>query len=243
MTDKDVVAKVAELWGVRVHCYERKDCKPAYICSLRGRAAAELMLGLRPVMGKRRREQIDTATSKWKDGRELKVTPEQLAEIKRLHAAGIGHVEVGRRIGGLSGEYIRSLVRPNRGTKAVAFNPLVVPQLFGARAGYFNQLSIVCKQHWLVGYLEGEAYFRTATKGSPQISCTSTDRDISERVAGLLGSSVRECPAKEEHWSSTFTVDTSGLRAIAFMQMIEPWMGVRRRQRITEILREISKRH
>src|SRR5207249_8812998 len=59
MTDADVVARVAALWGVSYHEVQKERCrirgwKPIFFAHLRGKRAADLMRRLQPLMGERR---------------------------------------------------------------------------------------------------------------------------------------------------------------------------------------------
>jgi hypothetical protein len=68
MTDEDVVARVAELLGVGYvkHVSSRNPAwKPSYFAHLQGQRAVRLMLELRPLMGERRKAQIDAAVATW----------------------------------------------------------------------------------------------------------------------------------------------------------------------------------
>lgn len=66
MTDPDVVARVAELFD-RSMCRSDRGVefglRPVFITALKGAAAARLMRALHPVMGHRRRAQIERALS------------------------------------------------------------------------------------------------------------------------------------------------------------------------------------
>jgi hypothetical protein len=66
MTDLDVIERVADLFGLAyvTATDPRNDrWKPSYRVQLRGQRAVDLMLALRPLMGKRRQGQIDVAIS------------------------------------------------------------------------------------------------------------------------------------------------------------------------------------
>jgi hypothetical protein len=67
MTDRDVIDRVAKLmenapvYNLRI----RPDRKPAYLVAKTGYAAERIMIFLRPMMGERRKSQIDESLSKW----------------------------------------------------------------------------------------------------------------------------------------------------------------------------------
>lgn len=102
---------------------------------------------------------------------------------------------------------------------------------------------------WAVGILEGEGCFtrqrrsRKAVRASPVVSCAMVDQDVITRLAHLFGGSlnhVREkVPGRQPLWQWTLT----GVRAHHLMQMLLPYMGVRRSSRITELLAEFEDRY
>jgi hypothetical protein len=64
MTDEDVVRRVARLFGGRAvmgRAGQREHHKPSWTTRVRGNPAADLMRMLQPLMGQRRRQQIDAA--------------------------------------------------------------------------------------------------------------------------------------------------------------------------------------
>lgn len=93
MTDEDVVARVADLWGVRYHAVGKgrsaaHGWKVAYRVMLRGHPAARLMQELRPLMGKRRQHQIDTALATYQAPVARLLTNEQAWTLARRYWAG-----------------------------------------------------------------------------------------------------------------------------------------------------------
>jgi DNA-binding NarL/FixJ family response regulator len=98
MTDEDVIARVAEAFGVKYHAWQSKNTshKTTYLCHLRGYRGADLMRELYPLMSERRRGQIDRALTNYvykpnKKGQNQgfsKLKDAQVIEIKRRLAAG-----------------------------------------------------------------------------------------------------------------------------------------------------------
>ena len=89
--------------------------------------------------------------------------------------------------------------------------------------------------YWLAGLVEGEGTF--AIQSSPFISLEMIDKDVIERAAILLGSSVRMCttrPGKTQTWGTRLY----GEDAIGIMYMLYSLMGRRRKEQITECIRE-----
>lgn len=92
-TDEDVIARVAALLGVAYHRSDRRPgiWKPSYRVQLRGQPAASLMIHLRPLMGERRRAQIDRALAGQAPVRphpNRKLTDNQVADIRRRRSEG-----------------------------------------------------------------------------------------------------------------------------------------------------------
>lgn len=66
MTDRDVIEKVADLFGVEyIAEIDREDYKTSYKVQIRGMKAIDLMCELRPLMGERRQQQIDKAANSY----------------------------------------------------------------------------------------------------------------------------------------------------------------------------------
>lgn len=88
---------------------------------------------------------------------------------------------------------------------------------------------------WLAGLTEGEATFDAHRGRYPRIRVQMTDRDTVERVAHLLGTTVR-LSLRQAPASPTWNAELSGDRAGAVMAALLPFMGTRRSQRIAEVL-------
>ena len=104
MTDADVVARVAALWGVSYHEVRRELChamgwKPNFYTHLRGRPAVEMMRRLLPLMGARRQGQIERALASYNPYLRRKLGPEQIVEIKVQLAVGRKHGEIAKQYG------------------------------------------------------------------------------------------------------------------------------------------------
>lgn len=67
MTDEDVVARVAALWGIRYLTVRprRHHWAVAYMVQLRGANAVAWMQAMRPLLGGRRRAQVDRAVANY----------------------------------------------------------------------------------------------------------------------------------------------------------------------------------
>lgn len=100
---------------------------------------------------------------------------------------------------------------------------------------------------WLAGLLEGEGSFfmqrNTQPSGVyryPFITVNMTDRDVIERVAEIFDSTVYEF--KQIYGTSSkkqaYRTQINGSRAAELMRLLLPYMGVRRSEKICEILTE-----
>ncbi len=67
MTDKDVVSRVAAMFGRKTGCWQSPQARwrPTYMTRITGAKAVAWMTALRPLMGTRRRAQIDRALASY----------------------------------------------------------------------------------------------------------------------------------------------------------------------------------
>lgn len=89
---------------------------------------------------------------------------------------------------------------------------------------------------WLAGLLEGEGCF--LYHSSPAIVLNMKDKDVVERAAVILGNrSVRmKTPPAKPQWNQTYTCAVYGARAAGWMMTLYGLMGVRRKDKIKEVL-------
>lgn len=103
MTDEDVIARAARLVGVGYCSVIPKNPRhqPTFVMSAKETRARDLMLALRPLMGQRRRGQIDqaVAASPWRRGDGPKLTLAQAREVKTQFAAGEAAVDLAAEFG------------------------------------------------------------------------------------------------------------------------------------------------
>ncbi len=94
--------------------------------------------------------------------------------------------------------------------------------------------------------IEGEGcftLFRQASKKSSYCKFTMqmTDRDVVERVAALLGAKMYNCGARQQtHFKPAYGITIVGRRAMQFFLEVEPFMSVRRRERIRQLLDQFT---
>ncbi|VTU42462.1 hypothetical protein H6P1_00192 (plasmid) [Variovorax sp. PBL-H6] len=92
---------------------------------------------------------------------------------------------------------------------------------------------------WLAGYLEGEGSFLRNSK-RVAISLQTTDFDVAQRVAGLMNAKVHPVSQAAAHHKQAYAVHVTGKRAVYYMQLVQPYRGVRRRIRIDECLDAVA---
>lgn len=90
---------------------------------------------------------------------------------------------------------------------------------------------------WLAGLLEGEGCF--GHRGNcTTIQLQMTDEDVVQRAAKILGGVVYAQPrhSKPAHYKAMFGVSISGDKAAEWMRILLPLMGLRRQNKIKELL-------
>jgi len=82
MTDKDVIEKAANLFGVTM-CRHRQDTdwKESWTTRIRGKKAVDLMKEIQPLMGERRKQQIQKALESY-NPQSKKLTEKELSQIR-----------------------------------------------------------------------------------------------------------------------------------------------------------------
>jgi len=91
-TDEDVIAKVAQIFGLKYgswhsDLYKDKGWKRVFRVYLRGARAVEFMLLIKPLMGSRRQQQIDCALASYRP-REMLIGEEKAKELARRYWEG-----------------------------------------------------------------------------------------------------------------------------------------------------------
>ena len=98
--------------------------------------------------------------------------------------------------------------------------------------------------YYIAGLLEGEGSFCAGDNGRGvryiDIKLKMTDYDIVEWVADKWEGSIYT-ERFENHWKTAYITQLRRkAEAIEFLQMIQPLMGKRRQERISEILNEFN---
>jgi hypothetical protein len=93
--------------------------------------------------------------------------------------------------------------------------------------------------HWLAGLLEGEGSFMAGPPSSPRmpiISVNMTDEDVVSRVGRIFGRKVFAYKPRDPRWQQSYQVRVTGGRAVRWMTLLRPLMGMRRQAQIDRAL-------
>ena len=100
---------------------------------------------------------------------------------------------------------------------------------------------------WLAGIMEGDGcftlHFGKNAKGTPRLALAMTDQDIVDRVAVLLKTESRTTDWRTKGNKAIWRTTLARLEDLKYtLEKIYPFMGVRRKQRIDELLTNINGR-
>jgi hypothetical protein len=87
---------------------------------------------------------------------------------------------------------------------------------------------------WFAGIMEGEGSF--LWNSSPVVTVAMTDEDIIQRVADIIGYEVSNYVPKRPNAKRVYETQAAGSRGAAWMMTLYPFMGMRRRGQITQVL-------
>jgi hypothetical protein len=239
MTDRDVVARVATMFGTRVVAIDKGRYRTEYAAVLKGSRAVILMRDLMPLMGERRRTAIDAATRGYVPPFR-KLSFEAAEEIRRLHANGVS-------VSALSRSFATARQTIHQIHKREVYR---APKPTGwlDPPGFLREISSppeglsLTEFLWLAGWLEGEGSFLAPPPSDPRrprVSGQSRDPDVISEVARLMNVALAlHDPERTRRlgWSPTWKVLLRGSKAILLMQTLEPLMGARRRRQILSAL-------
>jgi hypothetical protein len=97
---------------------------------------------------------------------------------------------------------------------------------------------------WLAGLIEGEGSITLIgrNKTYPIIQMDTTDRDVAERAAMILGGSLYGpySRVRSGGWKDSFTARASGRRAISWILTLFVLLGKRRQEQAKRVLAEAS---
>jgi len=236
MTDRDVIQRVAQLFGTEVCVIQRGRFLTQFSARLKGSRAVSLMRDLRPLMGVRRTEAIDVAVSLFRPPIR-KLSYASAEDIRGEYTLGASVSELARAYE-VSRPTIRSAL-----TGRIYRRPAIRPWRNNTRWCPEVEVPDGCNRSdlcWLAGWLEGEGSFCApppSRPGSPRITACTRDRDIADHAAGLLGlSPIYRRHRRNPNWSPLWQFACTGRRAERFMKAVSPLMGERRRDQIKRAL-------
>ena len=94
---------------------------------------------------------------------------------------------------------------------------------------------------WLAGWWEGEGCFTSSCGRYARMHGTSTDKDVIERVASILGTTVSENTSPSRRNTNRKTIyrtSLSGTLCKSWMIKLFPLMGNRRKEKIIELFKQ-----
>lgn len=93
---------------------------------------------------------------------------------------------------------------------------------------------------WLAGIIEGEGNFGVCDNKSKRfrIRVRMTDEDIINRVSCLFQNKYHQIKKVKDGCKPVFEVSVSGKNALKIYKLIEPYMGIRRRNKVQSILEQ-----
>lgn len=94
---------------------------------------------------------------------------------------------------------------------------------------------------WLAGLLEGDGFFNTK-KDSPHpiVSIQLNDEDVIQKISSIFDVNYYRKTSHNKNWNDGFSCIIKSVTAEALYIAIEPYMGVRRRNRINSVLQNLN---
>jgi len=219
MTDRDIIERAASLMDGHVYDLPiRAHRKPQWRAQLKGPRAAGWMT-MYPLLGTRRREQVQRALSGWRAMRYVRVSPLIERSIVEAWAAGaINKSALARRFGISRNTVYDVLVRSAAGDlRVMEYRPRSVTAIDVA---------------WLAGLVEGEGNLGVNGR-SLTIRIKMADHDVILRAAELLEGKVYPVPVPEGRRPQWLT-QVKGSIAAGWAMTLYPWLGMRRRQQVRD---------
>lgn len=238
MTDRDVVERVAAQFGTAVMAIDKGKYRTEFAATIKGERAVAFMRDIKPLMGRRRQEAIDSALGCYRPPAR-KLNFDAAEEIRRRAAAGESVASLAR-----SYDVARQTIYPILDCRIYAAPP---SRPWRTCASASPTVDIppwmsLAELHWLAGWIEGEGSFLAPPPSDPRrprISGVTRDRDTGAKVGCLLR--VKPCHENSKRirsrgWSPTWRTLIRGNPAISMMNALLPLMGNRRREQIAVAL-------
>jgi hypothetical protein len=241
MTDEDVIAKVATLFG---HSYtpitrQKEHWNITYRFALKGIRAAYLMKQIYPIMGQRRQGQIARALENYvinphRNITQSKITEDQVRAIKKRLVNGETAKSIAQDFP--ISHYAIWDIRSGKTWGHISITddiPIASEEIIPLEHSEENDF------YWLAGLLEGEGSFMSgppSAPNNPRISVAMTDQDIIERVAQLCQTTSQALRSRNEHHKLVYRMLLRGKNAVELMRHLHPLMGIRRQAQINRVL-------
>ncbi len=227
MTDRDVVERVAQQFSTAVMAIDKGRYRTEFAATLKGEGAVAFMTDIRPLMGMRRQQAIDSALNRYRPP-VRKLSFEIAEEIRRRASAG-------ESVASLAIEYevARQTIYPilkGEIYRAPPSRPWRNPEPELPKVNTLPWMS-PAELHWLAGWLEGEGSFMAPPPSNPRcprISAQARDKDVVCEAARLMQIKPGFEKSRRPHWSSIWRVLLQGRRALTLMHALAPLLGERR---------------
>lgn len=243
MTDRDVIERVATLFGTTVTSLERGDRRTIYATRVKGSRAVRLMRDLAPRMGRHRRRAIASALSCYEPpARKLSFESAEAIRERHRHGDSISNLA---RASGVARASIRGVL--NGSIHRVA-EPRPWRQTHVPRLGPSNIADVLsaCELHWLAGWLEGEGSFQRPPPSDPRrarILGSTCDADVAHEGGRLLQTEPLLSHDERDRglgWSPRWRLLKRGGFAVEVMTALRPLMGSRRQAQISAALEGVA---
>ena len=218
MTDRDIIERAATLMGG--HTYDlpiRAHHKPPWRAQVKGPRAAGWMMTMYPLLGTRRREQVQRARSGWRAMRYVRVSPlVERSIVEAWEASATSKSALARRFGVSRDTIYHVLLRSGADDLRVMEHPPCS----------ITAIDVA----WLAGLVEGEGNIGINGR-SLTIRIKMSDHDVILRAAELLGGKIYRVPVPKGHRPQWLT-QVKGSIAAGWAMTLYPWLGIRRRQQV-----------
>jgi len=229
MTDRDVVDRVADLFGTGTVSIDKGRYRTEYATTVKGSRAVVLMKELQTLMGERRSAAIEAAIRDFSPPKR-KLTYANAEQIRNRHRRGESVSSLSRDFG-VARQTIHPILR-----NQIYLAPALTP--WGETPGFLRRIdglpdgTSLHEFLWLAGWLEGEGSFLAPPPSDPRrprIQAVSRDRDVVYEAARLLDiKPLHRRDPRNPSWSPLWSVMKAGDRARTLMKALRSLMGQRR---------------
>lgn len=220
MTDRDIIERAAALMGG--HIYDlpvRANHRPQSRAQVKGPGAAGWMMTMYPLLGTRRREQVERALLGWRAMPHVRVSPLiERSIVEAWKAGAISKSALARRLGISRNTVYHVLLRSGAGDLRVMEH----------RHRSITAIDVA----WLAGLVEGEGNIGINGR-SLTIRIKMSDHDVILRAAELLEGEVYRAPVPKARRPLWLT-QVKGSIAAGWAMTLYPWLGIRRRQQVRD---------